>query len=348
MPKIAKEAAAAKDPRSRKSWAPNSDDHFIYWWVKFQGQTQSWVARQVGLSQGTISRMIQRYERWQARADAQADGRLSPAERVRAQRWLTFERNELILSSCLRIAGEMEGVVDASKSTFLKPMGQPSAEREIRTEWSTRDRHGLAARFLRLAYRINMDQLKLAEQCDLPPLPPLSADEIAAEEANAARTSEELDAARAGGRNEFENQEREEHQRQAEIVEEDRREQERLNKAAELRQIEEAERLALAQEILKGQEPVACGQEPENSDQPSSDSAGAHNAHSPCAPETSATDDAASTCAANGRPKKPSRYARIDASAKPNGKPKTRQRGQRAAVEMRITPERSAATVDSP
>ena len=113
-----KQAAAETSPetKSRRSWAPDHDDHFIYWWVKHQGQSQAVVAGQLGISQGTVSRTIQRYERWQSRAEAQLDGRLNHAERLRAQRWLTYERNELILASCLRIAAEMEGFVDVSSS----------------------------------------------------------------------------------------------------------------------------------------------------------------------------------------------------------------------------------------
>jgi hypothetical protein len=91
-------AAANAQPKSRESWAPDHDDHFIYWWVKLEGNTQTSVASQLGVSQGTISRTIKRYERWQTRAEAAADGRLNHAE-LRAQRWLTYERNELILAA---------------------------------------------------------------------------------------------------------------------------------------------------------------------------------------------------------------------------------------------------------
>ena len=83
-----------------------------------EGKSQGWVAGLLGISQSTVSRILQRYERWQAHAKEREGGRLDPAERLRAQRWLTFERNELILSSCLRIATEMEGCIDTSKSTI--------------------------------------------------------------------------------------------------------------------------------------------------------------------------------------------------------------------------------------
>ena len=46
-------------------------------------------------------------ERWLAHQQPREDGRLAYEERLRAQRWLTYERNEAILGSCLRIAEEM-------------------------------------------------------------------------------------------------------------------------------------------------------------------------------------------------------------------------------------------------
>src|SRR4029079_12061340 len=126
-----------------------------------------------------------------------------------AQRWLTYERNELILASCLRIAHEMESFTELSKNTISRPVDRPSYEHEIRTEGRTIDRHGVAARFLRLAWRINMDQLKLAEQlarsvgnalCGVPegeaPPEPLTAQELAFEAHQAALDAAELAAAR--------------------------------------------------------------------------------------------------------------------------------------------------------
>src|SRR5438876_8612634 len=147
----------------RSSFQPTEDDHQIFEWVKIQGKTQSEVASMFGINQSTVSRIIQRYERWQAHAKARENGRLDRSERLAAQRWLTYERNELILTSCLRIAKEMEGFTELSKSTIRRPVDQPSARSEVRTEGRTIDRHGVAARFLRLAWRINTDQLKLAE-----------------------------------------------------------------------------------------------------------------------------------------------------------------------------------------
>ena len=91
-----------------RSWQPTGDDHLIFQWVKTEGKTQSTVAQMFGINQSTVSRIVQRYERWQSHMKDRENGRLDPRERYRAQRWLTYERNELILASCLRIAGEME------------------------------------------------------------------------------------------------------------------------------------------------------------------------------------------------------------------------------------------------
>jgi len=165
----------------RQPWKPDGDAHLIYRWVKMEGKSQGWVARSLNISQPTVSRVVQRYERWQAHAKEREDGRLDPAERLRAQRWLTFERNELILTSCLRIANELEGFIDTSKSVTSHPTSRPSQETKVRTELGRVDRTGMTARFLRLAFRINMEQLELAELAQ-PPLPQPLSDEVAAEE----------------------------------------------------------------------------------------------------------------------------------------------------------------------
>jgi transcriptional regulator with XRE-family HTH domain len=188
-------------PLSPSRWSPSGDDHLIYEWVKMQGKTQSEVASFFGINQSTVSRIVQRIERWQAHAKARENGRLDPKERLRAQRWLTYERNELILASCLRIAHEMEGFTELSKSTISRPASSPNQKTEIRTEGRTIDRHGVAARFLRLAYRINMDQLKLAElfaREGEAPAEPLTDEELAAELHQAALDAAELAAARSG------------------------------------------------------------------------------------------------------------------------------------------------------
>ncbi len=164
---------------TRQPWSPSGDDHLIFDWVKMQGKTQSEVASMLNIHQSTVSRVIQRYERWQAHAKARENGSLDHSERLRAQHWLTFERNELLLSSCLRIAKEMEGFTDVSKSTISRPFSSPSQEREVRTQHATIDRTGTVARFLRLAFRINMEQLKLAAVAEPSPADPLTDDELA-------------------------------------------------------------------------------------------------------------------------------------------------------------------------
>ena len=178
---------------ARPTWSPDANDHLVYHWVKFGGKTQELAARLLGISQPTVSRMIDRYERWQAHAEREG-GRLDHAERLRAQRWLTYERNELILGSCLRIAAEMEGFTELTKSVVNRPISQFTQETEIRSESATIDRHGVASRFLRLAFRINMEQLKLVAQ-DPPPLPePLSDTELAQQEAASAAILAEFEA----------------------------------------------------------------------------------------------------------------------------------------------------------
>jgi len=196
-PSANQQPRASAKTRQRRPWSPDKNDHLVYQWVKFEGQTQGWVAQQLNISQTTVSRIVQRYERWQAHAQPGADGRLDPAERLRAQRWLTYERNELILASALRIAGEMEGFVDVAKSTIRRPAAT-NKESEVRTENASVDRSGVAARFLRLAFRINMEQLKLAEMEPLAPLPPLSADQIDDEERAAVAARQEIENARRG------------------------------------------------------------------------------------------------------------------------------------------------------
>ena len=170
-----------ESPR-RPEWEPDAKDHLVFQWIKFEGKRQTWVAHQLGISQPTVSRIVERYERWQGHTREREGGRLDPAERRRTQRWLTYERNEVILASALRIAGEMEGFTDVSKSVISRPLSQPGQDREMRTETAVVDRHGIAARFLRLAFRINMEQLKLVEQEPASLPESLSEDELAAEE----------------------------------------------------------------------------------------------------------------------------------------------------------------------
>src|SRR5262245_12792064 len=103
----------------RRPYSPSDNDHLIFKWLKLDGESQAWVASQFGISQSTVSRIIQRYERWQAHAEERAGGRLDHTERIRYQRWLTFERNEQIIASCQRIAQKLEGFVDSTRSTTL-------------------------------------------------------------------------------------------------------------------------------------------------------------------------------------------------------------------------------------
>jgi hypothetical protein len=181
---------------SPRTWQPTGDDHLIFQWVKMEGKTQQNVASMFGINQSTVSRVIQRYERWQAHMKDRENGRLDPYERNRAQKWLTYERNELILASCLRIAGEMEGFTELSKSVTQYPTGHLNDGRKIRTEERITDRHGTASRFLRLAFRINMEQLKLVDDADDRRPEPLSAEEQAEELRQAAADAAELAAAR--------------------------------------------------------------------------------------------------------------------------------------------------------
>ena len=114
----------------------------IYRWVKFDGLTQAHAAADFGISQATVSRIIDRYERWQAHAALREGGRLDPAERLRAQRWLTYERNELIVASALRIAARMEGVTEMHKSVRTRPQSEwHTPGTEIRSEEQSVDRH---------------------------------------------------------------------------------------------------------------------------------------------------------------------------------------------------------------
>ena len=113
--------APAKKSRKRRAWQPEARDHYIYHLVKFEGHTQGEAASMQRLSQATVSRIIDRYERWQAHADPREGGRLDPAERLRAQRWLTYERNELILGSALRIARAVEGTAELWKTVRTEP-----------------------------------------------------------------------------------------------------------------------------------------------------------------------------------------------------------------------------------
>src|SRR4051794_19952595 len=154
------------------TWNPSDRDRMIYKWVKFDSHKQSWVADQLDLNQSTVSRIIDRYERWIAHGGPVQQGALNRDERLRAQVWLTHERNEWIIASAMRMAGEMEHMSDATKSTTKRNSSDPSREIEVRTENSIRDRTATVCRYLRLAWRVGMDQVKLVEKYDLPALEP--------------------------------------------------------------------------------------------------------------------------------------------------------------------------------
>jgi transposase len=197
------ESLSIEDPevqrrkRKRRGWAPDDTDHLVYKWVKFDGMKQGEAAKMLGVDQSTVSRIVMRYEKWQAHATPATDGRLSPEERRRAQRWLTYERNEQIVASALRLAGEMERSIDASRSVLSRSGAEPSAEQHLKTEYFVVDRTQMASRFLRLAQKVGMDNLKLTEQEPLPELAPLADEEIAEQEAAAAAAAREREAAQA-------------------------------------------------------------------------------------------------------------------------------------------------------
>ena len=159
----------------KQPWMPSDKERTIFQWVKFEGLSQSEVAYQFRINQSTVSRIVKRYERWIARGGDEQEGAPSYEERLRSQRWLTYERNEWILCSALRIAAQMEREYQTTKS---KTAGDSFIhQREVSYEHKTIDRTGIAARFLRLAYRINMDQLRLVEAGPLPALEPFSLEE---------------------------------------------------------------------------------------------------------------------------------------------------------------------------
>jgi len=161
-----------------RQWIPSDRDRLVFQWVKFEGKTQSWVAEQLEIHQSTVSRMVERYERWIASGGPARQGGLTHEERRRAQKWLTYERNEWILGAALRRAAAMETPVDATKSTVSRSAASPSQETEIRTEHMTVDRSGAVARYLRLAHRVNMENLKLVGEDPLPDLEPLTMEHL--------------------------------------------------------------------------------------------------------------------------------------------------------------------------
>src|SRR5262245_2888380 len=184
-------SAAATRPR----WTPNHNDHLIYDWVKMQGKTQREVSSLLEIHQSPVSRVIQPYERWLAHLKSRENGRRDPQERLRAQRQLTCDRNELILGSCLHIAQDMEGSLDGTRTTLAGPSIAHKSEDVVRTTHFTIDRTGTVCRFLRLAHRINMEQEQLVVRMakdDVAPANPLTEEDLAEEARQAALDAAEL------------------------------------------------------------------------------------------------------------------------------------------------------------
>ena len=226
-------APKVKKTRHRRPWTPDDSDREIFEYVRMGGQTQAEVALRLGISQSTVSRVVMRYERWQARAKPREAGRLEHGERLRSQRVLTFERNELLLASCLRMAARMESNLNYVHKLTRHKSG--SDREQISSSDVQLDSCGVASRFLRLAFRINMEQLKLVNEEELPELPPLSAEEIEEEELAAEAASEELRAAIQKTKDDFD--------------ENHRRDMEYLAEVERLKAKEEAERAELAREL---------------------------------------------------------------------------------------------------
>jgi transposase len=192
-------ASAASNPD--KLWTPDHRDQLVYEWVTLQGKTQSEVAHMLKLSQPTVSRIVQRYRRWLGHAGPGVDGSLASDERRAVQRRLTYERNEWLLAGAMRLARDLEGFTDATQSTVRTRKDQPAAKDDVTTVYKSIDRSGEVCRFLRLAFRINMEQLRLVEQDSAEPLKPLTiADMRAWEAAQALWAEDEMQSAEGGMR----------------------------------------------------------------------------------------------------------------------------------------------------
>src|SRR5436309_516821 len=91
----------------------------------------------------------------------------------------------------------MEGFTDlCQKKTTSYPLQSPNQQSVVRLENASIDRSGVAARFLRLAFRINMEQHKLVQLDQPPPAEPLSAEEQAEEDRQLAADAQEFAEAR--------------------------------------------------------------------------------------------------------------------------------------------------------
>jgi len=165
-------------PKSRP-WTPTHRDRTIYHWIKFDGQSQLDVAQRFKIHQSTVSRIVERYEHWLAHGGPEQEGALTHEERRRVQRRLTYERNEWVIATAMRLTNQMQELHETTARSFAGPNAHTTPDREVSTKTSTVDRTGIAARFLRLVHRVNMDQHRLQAEDDLPPLPLLTHDDIA-------------------------------------------------------------------------------------------------------------------------------------------------------------------------
>ena len=296
----------AKQSRSRRPWMPDAFHLEIFERVRMLGEKQQAIALSLGINQSTVSRIVARVERWQSRATPQQAGRLTHGERLRAQTLLTFERNELLIASCLRMAARMESTGNYVHTTTRH---QNPAEREkITLRDEQLDSGGVAARFLRLAFRINMEQLKLARADELPPLEPLSAEELAEEEQGAQAAAAELHAALAQFRETFD-----ENHRRAMEEESGVGGQESGDRGQDTgdRGQETEEPVARDQEpVAKDQGPVARDQEPVDQEEPAAVHS-LHNLHNENGHALAASPNGDSTYAENGRAEKSAGHACI-------------------------------------
>jgi hypothetical protein len=162
-----------------RPWTPTSRDRLVYRWVKSDGQSQSEVAARLKINQSTVSRIVERFELWIAHGGPEQEGALNHEERRRAPRRLTYERNEWVIATAMRLTNQLQLFHEETSRSFAGPNALPDPERQVKTQVRTVDRTALAARYLSLVHQVNMDQHRLCSQDDeLPPLMPLTEDDI--------------------------------------------------------------------------------------------------------------------------------------------------------------------------
>jgi ParB-like chromosome segregation protein Spo0J len=171
-------ASSPKATRRRRQWSPSDRERLAYRWHKHQGLTQEEVGGRLGVHQTTISRMVRRVESWEARLRQTPEGRL---ELQHARRWSTMDQNDEVIRMCFRQVDELQYGKDYSTSRLHKPAGDPCAPMDVVTENGVRDYSGVIVRFLALAFRVNMQQLRISEMKPLADLPELSDEEIDAQ-----------------------------------------------------------------------------------------------------------------------------------------------------------------------